>query len=153
MKIAIAADHAGFELKDELAQTLRDLHYEVEDLGTHGPASVDYPDFALAVALAVQEGQAERGIILCGSGVGAAVVANKVPGVRAGLCHDTYSAHQGVEHDDVNVLALGARIIGPALAREIVQAFLAARFSPEERYIRRLGKVREIEERFARGGA
>lgn len=150
MRIAIGADHAGFELKEELADFARDLGHQVDDLGTDGPAAVDYPDFAEAVALAVREGRAERGIVVCGSGVGAAVAANKVPGVRAGLCHDTYSAHQGVEHDDVNVLALGARIIGSALAQEVVRAFLGARFSDEERHRRRLGKVEAIEARFAR---
>lgn len=149
MKIAIGADHAGFELKRELVAFLGKLGHEVSDLGTDGPASVDYPDFAEAVALAVREGRAERGIVLCGSGVGAAVAANKVPGVRAGLCHDSYSAHQGVEHDDLNVLVLGARVIGPALAEELVATFLAARFLPEERFLRRLGKVDAIEARFA----
>lgn len=148
MKIAIGADHAGFELKRELAGRLAALGHEVEDLGTDGPESVDYPDFAEAVALAVAGGRAERGIVVCGSGVGAAVAANKVPGVRAGQCHDTYSAHQGVEHDDVNVLAIGSRVIGPALAREVVETFLAARFSGEERHRRRLGKVVEMERRF-----
>jgi ribose 5-phosphate isomerase B len=149
MKIAIGADHAGFELKGELVAFLGGLGHQVSDLGTDGPESVDYPDFAEAVALAVKEGRAERGIVLCGSGVGAAVAANKVPGVRAGLCHDCYSAHQGVEHDDLNVLVLGARVIGPALAEELVATFLAARFRPEERFLRRLGKVAAIEARFA----
>jgi RpiB/LacA/LacB family sugar-phosphate isomerase len=126
---------------------LRGQGHEVEDLGTHSSDPVDYPDFTRAVGEAVTQKRAERGIVLCGSGVGASVAANKMNGVRAGLCHDTYSAHQGVEHDDVNVLVLGARIIGPALAREIVEAFLAARFSNEERHARRLAKVLALERR------
>jgi RpiB/LacA/LacB family sugar-phosphate isomerase len=149
MRIALGADHAGFTLKQDLAQELRGQGHEVLDLGTTSCDPVDYPDFAEAVALAVVCGRAERGIVLCGSGVGACVAANKIPGVRAGLCHDTYSAHQGVEHDDVNVLVLGARIVGSALARELVQTFLAARFSHDERHERRLAKVRALEERHA----
>lgn len=151
MRIAIASDHAGFEMKQALVQTLRGLGHQVDDLGTHSQAPVDYPDFAEAVGEAVRAQRAERGIVLCGSGVGASVAANKLPGVRAGLCHDTYSAHQGVEHDDVNVLVMGARIIGLALAQEIVQAFLGARFSNEERHARRLGKVLAIERRSREG--
>jgi len=147
MRIAIASDHAGFEMKQALVETLRSQGHQVEDLGTHSSEPVDYPDFAEAVGNAVRQQRAERGIVLCGSGVGASVAANKLPGVRAGLCHDTYSAHQGVEHDDINVLVLGARIIGPALAREILDAFLAARFSNEERHARRLGKVLGLERR------
>jgi ribose 5-phosphate isomerase B len=149
MRIAVGADHAGFTLKEELVQELRGQRHDVIDLGTSSCDPVDYPDFAEAVALAVVQGRAERGIVLCGSGVGACVAANKVPGVRAGLCHDTYSAHQGVEHDDVNVLVLGARIVGSALARELVRAFLAARFSHDERHERRLVKVRALEHRYA----
>jgi ribose 5-phosphate isomerase B len=145
MKIAVAADHGGFPLKASLVEMLRAAGHTVTDLGTHDTQSVDYPDFAEAVGRAVQNSQAERGIILCGSGVGACVAANKLKGVRAGLCHDTYSAHQSVEHDDVNVLCLGARIIGPELAREIVQAFVGARFSGEERHQRRLDKVLALE--------
>ncbi len=148
MRVALAADHAGFELKRQLAEAVAALGHEVLDLGTDGPAPVDYPDFAAAVGRAVREGRAERGVLICGSGVGAAVAANKVPGIRAGLCHDTYSAHQGVEHDDVNVLVLGARVIGAALAGELVRTFLAARFSGEERHRRRLEKVKRLEERF-----
>src|SRR5215510_5993645 len=120
MKIAIGADHAGFELKERVKALLNELKHEVLDLGTQNTKPVDYPDFAEAVGLAVREGKAERGVLICGSGVGASVAANKIPGVRAGLCHDTYSARQGVEHDDMNVLALGARVIGPELARELV---------------------------------
>lgn len=148
MRIVIGADHAGFELKRTLAAYVRALGHEVEDLGTESADPVDYPDYAEAVALAVREGRAERGILICGSGVGASVAANKVPGIRAGLCHDTYSARQGVEHDDLNVLVLGARVIGPELAKELVRAFLEARFSGEERHRRRLEKLRRLEARF-----
>jgi RpiB/LacA/LacB family sugar-phosphate isomerase len=146
MRIALGADHGGFEMKDEIARMLADAEHEVIDQGAHtyDPAD-DYPDFARAVAIAVQRGEAERGILICGSGVGASVAANKVNGIRAGLCHDTYSAHQGVEHDDMNILCLGARVIGPELARELVRAFVAARFSAEERHVRRLGKVTALE--------
>jgi RpiB/LacA/LacB family sugar-phosphate isomerase len=145
MQIAIAADHAGFELKQHLRDVLEADGHEVHDLGTDGPGPVDYPDFARAVAEAVVGGRAERGVLLCGSGVGASVAANKVHGVRAGLCHDCYSAHQGVEHDDMNVLVLGSRVIGTALAEELVRAFLGARFSGEERHVRRLEKIRNLE--------
>ncbi len=145
MKIAIGGDHAGFELKEELIGLIRDLGDEPIDFGTNSTAPVDYPDFAKAVGEAVVKGQAERGIVVCGSGAGATIAANKIRGVRAALAHDTYSAHQGVEHDDVNVLTLGSRVIGPALAREVVAAFLKARFSGEERHLRRLNKVLQIE--------
>ena len=148
MRVAIGADHAGYDLKEELARFIGSLGHEVLDLGTNGPERVDYPVYAEAVGLAVLRGQAERGVIICGSGVGASVAANKIAGIRAGLCHDTYSAHQGVEHDDMNVLTLGSRVIGPELARELVRAFLAARFiSGEERYRRRLDQVRDMEKR------
>jgi ribose 5-phosphate isomerase B len=146
MRIAIGADHGGYPLKVEAIEWVRGWGQEVWDAGAHQyDAADDYPDFARAVAEAVAGGRAERGIIICGSGVGASIVANKVRGVRAGLCHDTYSARQGVEHDDMNVLCLGARIIGPALAREVVAAFVEARFSGEERHARRLAKVRAME--------
>jgi ribose 5-phosphate isomerase B len=146
MTIAIGADHGGFSLKGEVAEWLRGGGHEVWDAGAHRyEAGDDYPDFAQAVAERVASGAAARGVIVCGSGVGASVVANKVKGARAGLCHDTYSARQGVEHDDMNVLCLGARIIGPALAREVVSAFLSARFSGEERHVRRLAKIRALE--------
>ncbi len=148
MRVAVGADHAGFPLKDTVIEQLKSLGHEVIDCGTHSTDAVDYPDFAQAVAEKVGSGEAERGIVLCGSGVGATVAANKVPGVRACLCHDTYSAHQGVEHDDLNVLCLGARIIGSELAREIVQAFIGAKFSGEERHRRRLNKVLEIEKKY-----
>jgi len=149
MQLAIGADHAGYDLKSLLAGFLRELGYDVIDTGTDGPEPVDYPDFAEAVATAVREGRAARGIVICGSGVGASVVANKVTGIRAGLCHDTYSAHQGVEHDDMNVLVLGARIVGSELAKELVRAFLGAEFSGEPRHRRRLDKLRAVEARYA----
>jgi len=146
MKIAIGTDHAGFPLKQTIIEIIKAEGHAVLDLGTDSTESVDYPDFSAAVGRAVRDGKADRGVILCGSGVGAAVAANKLKGVRAGLCHDTYSAHQCVEHDDVNVLALGARVIGEEPAREIVKAFLRAEFTREERHVRRLNKVLAIEE-------
>ena len=147
MIIALAADHGGFEMKSALLPWLKTCGHQVLDLGAFSfEPGDDYPDFALAVARSVVSGEAERGIIICGSGVGASVVANKVPGIRGGLCHDTYSAHQGVEHDDMNVLCLGARVIGFELARELVTAFLGARFSSSERHCRRLGKLCQIEQ-------
>jgi RpiB/LacA/LacB family sugar-phosphate isomerase len=145
MRIAVAADHAGFPLKDEVIEIVASHGHEVIDLGTDSTKPVDYPDYAEKLGRAIQSGEAERGILLCGSGVGAAVAANKMKGIRAGLCHDTYSAHQSVEHDNVNVLALGARIIGPELAREVVQAFLRAEFSGEPRHVRRLTKIDKLE--------
>lgn len=146
MRIAIGGDHAGFPLKGEVGKWVRAAGHEVWDAGAYQyDAGDDYPDFARGVAEAVAGGRVERGILVCGSGVGASIAANKVKGVRAGLCHDTYSARQGVEHDDMNVLCLGARIIGPALAREVVEAFTGARFSAEERHVRRLAKVRAME--------
>lgn len=147
MRIAIGADHAGFDLKQIIAADLCQRGHEVIDKGTNSTATVDYPDFAEAVGKAVIDGAAERGVIVCGSGVGASVAANKIAGVRAGLCHDTYSAHQGVEHDDMNVLVLGARVIGVELARELVDNFLAAKFSGEERHRRRLEKIKALEQR------
>jgi ribose 5-phosphate isomerase B len=147
MTIAVACDHGGFPLKETVLDAIRAAGHDVLDLGTHSDAPVDYPDYALAAAEAVRDGRAARAIVLCGSGVGAAMVASKVPGVRAGVCHDAYSAHQGVEHDDLNVLALGARVIGPALATDLVATFLAARFSGDERHRRRLAKVAALEER------
>jgi len=148
MKVALGADHAGFELKECIKAHLLKLRYDVLDLGTKSIEPVDYPDFAEAVGLAVRDGRAQRGILVCGSGVGASVAANKIRGVRAGLCHDYYSAHQGVEHDDMNVLVLGGRIIGEAVALELISAFLQARFTAEERHQRRLEKVLAIENRF-----
>ncbi|TMC67399.1 MAG: ribose 5-phosphate isomerase B [Chloroflexi bacterium] len=145
MRIVAGADHRGYELKDALAAGLREGGHDVLDVGTNRPDAVDYPDIALAVGEAIREGRAERGILVCGSGVGAAIAACKLPGIRAAICHDTYSAHQGVEHDDMNVLSLGARVIGVELAREIVDVFVKARFSREERYVRRLAKVEMME--------
>jgi ribose 5-phosphate isomerase B len=145
MKIAIGGDHAGFHLKQELTAWLREQGHEVEDLGTHTSESCDYPDYARAVGRAVAAGTAERGILICGSGVGTCIAANKVKGVRAAVCHDTFSARQGVEDDDMNTLCLGARVIGLELAREIVTAFVNARFSNAERHQRRLRKVLDIE--------
>ncbi|HWM87329.1 MAG TPA: ribose 5-phosphate isomerase B [Kofleriaceae bacterium] len=146
MQIAVGADHAGFPLKDRILELIRGLGHEPLDLGTHSTEPVDYPDIARAVGQAIQDGRAARGVLVCGSGVGASIAASKMRGIRAGLCHDTYSAHQGVEHDDMNVLALGARVIGAELAVELVSAFLGARFSGEERHTRRLRKVAELEQ-------
>jgi ribose 5-phosphate isomerase B len=148
MRIAMGSDHAGFEMKGALAKHLRDLGHEVVDVGTHRTDPVDYPDFAEALGKAVLDGRSDRGVLICGSGVGASVAANKLRGIRAGLCHDTYSAHQGVEHDDMNVLVLGARVIGFALAQELVSAYIGAKFTKEERHLRRLNKVKAIEARF-----
>lgn len=148
MRIALAADHAGYLLKNELKARLSGQGHDVLDLGTDSPAPVDYPDSAEAVANALRAGQAERGIIVCGSGAGVSIAANKFPGIRAAVCHDTYTAHQAVEHDDMNVLCLGARVIGGALALDLVSAFLGARYAGEERFQRRLDKVLRIEERF-----
>lgn len=145
MKVAVAADHAGFPLKDLVLDIVRQSGHEAVDLGTSSTESVDYPDYAMKVGRSIQSGEAERGIIICGSGVGATVAANKMRGIRAGLCHDTYSAHQSVEHDDTNVLALGSRVIGSALAADIVRAFLGAEFSKEERHQRRVDKVIALE--------
>ena len=149
MRITIGSDHAGFELKKALADYLRQQGHELVDVGTDSTAPVDYPDYAEAVAVSVLRGDSERGILICGSGVGASVAANKVPGIRAGLCHDSYSAHQGVKHDDVNLLVLGARVIGVELAKDLCTAFLNAQFTHEDRHQRRLAKIHSIEERYA----
>ena len=148
MRIACAFDHAGFPLKPVVLATLEAAGHEPLDLGTHSTDPVDYPDTARAAAEAVRDGRAERAVIVCGSGAGIATAASKFPGIRASVAHDTYTAHQCVEHDDVNVLCLGARVIGPALARELIEAFLSARFSGEERHVRRLGKIQAIEREF-----
>ncbi|HWF66982.1 MAG TPA: ribose 5-phosphate isomerase B [Acidobacteriaceae bacterium] len=149
MKIAIGSDHAGFELKEEVCKYITGLGHEVLDVGAYNADPSDYPDFAELVGRALHAKKAERGILICGSGVGVSVAANKMPGIRAAMCHDTYSAHQGVEHDDMNVLVLGARIIGFALAFELVGAYLNARFqSNEQRFMRRFNKVKAIEARF-----
>jgi ribose 5-phosphate isomerase B len=150
MKVACAFDHAGFPLKELVLEVVRELGHEPVDLGTYSTDPVDYPDTARAGAEAVRSGDAERAVVVCGSGAGVAVAACKVPGIRAACTHDTYSAHQCVEHDDVNVLCLGARVIGPALAREVIEAFLGASFSGEERHVRRLGKIQAIEREFSR---
>jgi len=151
MQIVLGSDHAGFELKKILNDHLQANGHLVLDVGTYNTAPVDYPDYAEAVAKSVLQGEAERGILICGSGVGASVAANKIPGIRAGLCHDCYSAHQGVEHDDTNVLVLGSRVIGAELAKDISITFLNARFSAEERHQRRLSKVINIEKRYTAG--
>jgi ribose 5-phosphate isomerase B len=148
MRIAIGADHAGFALKQKLGDYLRELGHEVSDTGTVNTEPVDYPDYAEAVGQLILTGGADRGVLVCGSGVGASVAANKLPGIRAAVCHDTYSARQGVEHDDMNILVLGARIIGEELAGELVRAFLAARFTAEERHLRRVTKIKVLEKRF-----
>lgn len=149
MKIVVGSDHAGFELKEQVAAFVRELGHEVIDVGTdNGTDAVDYPDYAESVCKAIMNNQAERGILICGSGVGASVAANKLPGISAGLCHDTYAAHQGVEHDDMNVLVMGGRIIGPELARELVKAYLSAHFTNEARHRRRLEKTRALEKRY-----
>ncbi len=151
MRIALGCDHAGWPLKDGIAELLRRSGHQVVDVGAHAfDPDDDYPDFAYAVAELVAAGRCARGIVICGSGVGAAVVANKVPGVRAAVCHNTFSARQGVEDDDVNVLCLGARVVGPGLAHDVVRAWLEARFSGENRHARRLAKLLEIEARYAR---
>ena len=149
MHIVLGSDHAGFEMKQDMVGFVRRLGHEVLDVGTDSPTPVDYPDFAEAVGLAIRKGNAQRGILICGSGVGASVAANKIPGIRAGLCHDIYSAHQGVEHDDMNVLVLGSRVIAAALAHDLVRGFLAATFSGEERHMRRLDKVKKLESKFS----
>lgn len=149
MKIALGADHAGYKLKDELIEVVREAGHEPIDLGGDGSDPTDdYPDYADKVGSAVRVGEAERGILICGSGVGVSVAANKIPGIRAAICHDTYSAHQGVEHDDMNVLVLGERVIGTELARDLVRAYLGAKFSGEPRHVRRLNKVKAIEARY-----
>jgi ribose 5-phosphate isomerase B len=152
MNIVIASDHAGVDLKTILAEKIRELGQEVNDVGSFNNDPVDYPDFAEALGKEILAGHAERGILICGSGVGASVAANKIPGIRAGLAHDEYSAHQGVEHDDMNVLVLGARVVGSELSKELVERFLAATFSGESRHVRRLGKIKSIEQRYSGRG-
>ena len=150
LRVAIGADHGGFPLKQAVVEWVRELGHVPLDLGTKDENPVDYPDYAEKVALAVKDGRAERAVLICGSGVGACVAANKVPGIRAAICHDAYSAHQCVEHDDMNVLVLGGRIIGSALAHELVEAFVKARYTAEERHARRLAKVNAIEARYSK---
>lgn len=146
MKVAVACDHGGFPLKDMILATVRAEGHEPLDLGSFSTESVDYPDYAEKAGKAIQSGEADRGIVACGSGVGACIAANKMKGIYAGMCHDTYSAHQGVEHDNMNILCLGARIIGAELARELVKSFLSARFQEKEpRLMRRFIKVQKME--------
>lgn len=149
MRIAVACDHAGFLLKGRVMAEIDGCGDEPVELGVYSTEPSDYPDAASELGEALRAGRAERGVLVCGSGVGASVAANKIPGVRAALCHDTYSAHQGVEHDDMNVLCLGSRIVGDELAAELVRAFLGAKFRREERFVRRLNKVLAIEERYS----
>ncbi len=148
MRIALGADHAGYQLKETIAAELAVAGHEIVDVGTHSTEPVDYPDFAAALGRAVLDGSAERGILICGSGAGASIAANKLKGIRASVAHDTYTAHQSVEHDDVNVLTLGARVIGVAQASELVRAFIGAEFSGEDRHVRRLNTVKQLEEEF-----
>lgn len=154
MKIAIASDHAGFALKEAMRDYIRGLGHEVSDLGAFDDKPSDYPDFARKVGEALIAGQAERGVLICGSGVGVSVAANKMPGIRAAMCHDCYSAHQGVEHDDMNVLVLGSRIVGSALAQNLIDVYLSATFTvTEERFVRRLNKIKAIEKQYMPGAA
>jgi ribose 5-phosphate isomerase B len=148
MKIVIGSDHAGFQLKGAMGDLLRSMNQEVLDVGAFNENPSDYPDFAEAVGRAILDRKAERGVLICGSGVGASVAANKLTGIRAAVCHDTYSAHQGVEHDDMNVLVLGSRIIGVKLAEDLVKVFLAAKFTNEDRHVRRLAKIKALESKF-----
>ena len=145
MRVALGSDHAGYELKEHLASWLAESGHAVYDLGTHSPDPVDYPDYSAAVAQAVLDGRADRGVVVCGSGAGAAIAANKLNGIRAGVAHDTYSAHQMVEHDDVNVMTIGSRVVGVALAEDLVATFLQAKFTREDRHVRRLEKIRSLE--------
>jgi len=147
MKIVIGSDHAGFPLKNVIGDLIRSLGHSVLDVGAFNENPSDYPDFAEAVGRAVLDGRAERGVLVCGSGVGASIAANKLVGIRAGVCHDTYSGHQGVEHDDMNVLVMGSRVIGVNLAGDIVRAYLAANFTKEERHVRRLAKIQALEQK------
>lgn len=150
MKIVIGSDHAGFQLKNAMGDVIRSLGHSVLDVGAFNENPSDYPDYAEAVGRAVLDGRAERGVLICGSGVGVSVAANKIKGIRAGVCHDTYSGHQGVEHDNMNVLVMGSRVIGEKLAEDIVRAYLAAKFTNEERHVRRLAKVHALEEKFGK---
>ena len=152
MKIVIGSDHAGFALKNSVGDLLRSLGHQVLDVGAFNENPSDYPDFAEAVGRAVLDGRAVRGVLICGSGVGASVAANKLTGIRAAVCHDTYSAHQGVEHDDMNVLVLGSRVIGVKLAEDLVKSYLGAKFTNEERHVRRLAKIKALEAKSAAAG-
>jgi RpiB/LacA/LacB family sugar-phosphate isomerase len=150
MKVVIGSDHAGFQLKNAMGDLLRSLGHEVLDIGAFNENPSDYPDFAEAVGRAILDGRAERGVLICGSGIGASVAANKLIGIRAGICHDTYSGHQGVEHDNMNVLVMGSRVVGEKLAEDIVRAYLAAKFTNEERHVRRLAKVAALEQKICK---
>jgi len=148
MRVVLGSDHAGFEMKELILARVQELGHEVLDIGTHDSSPADYPDYAEALGMAIVNHRADRGILICGSGVGASIAVNKIPGIRGGNCHDCYSAHQGVEHDNMNVLIMGARVIGIELAYDIVGTFLDARFSCEERHLRRLAKVQKLETKF-----
>ena len=148
MRVVLGSDHAGFEMKQQILEYVRGLGHEVLDVGACDSSPSDYPDYAEALALALLDKRADRGIMICGSGVGASVAINKIPGIRAGLCHDCYSAHQGVEHDNINVLVMGSRVIGIELARDLAAVFLKATFSGAERHLRRLGKVQQLEKKY-----
>ncbi len=150
LRVAVGADHGGYRLKEILKRHVASEGFEVIDVGAFDEKPSDYPDFARAVAESIREGRAERGVVVCGSGVGASIAASKLPGIRAAVCHDSYSAHQGVEHDDMNVLCLGERVIGEELAKELALVFLRAKFSGAERHARRLEKIRQIERDFAK---
>lgn len=150
MRLAVGGDHAGFPLKGPVIEILREAGHQVEDFGTHSTEPVDFPDIAQAVCGAIRSGGADRGLLVCGTGVGAAIAGNKLPGIRAAVCHDSYSAHQCVEHDDVNLLCIGAQIVGVKLAEEILRAFLAAEFSTEPQFRRRVAKLAELERQAAR---
>jgi RpiB/LacA/LacB family sugar-phosphate isomerase len=150
MKVVIGSDHAGFQLKNSMGDLLRSLGHEVLDIGAFNENPSDYPDFAEAVGRAILDGRAERGVLICGSGIGASVAANKLIGIRAGICHDTYSGHQGVEHDNMNVLVMGSRVVGEKLAEDIVRAYLLAKFTNEERHVRRLAKVAALEQKICK---
>ncbi len=148
MRVVLGSDHAGFEMKQQIVAHVQQAGHTVLDVGTHSAAPADYPDYAEALGMALINNQADRGILICGSGVGASIAANKIPGIRAGVCHDCYSAHQGVEHDNMNVLVMGARVIGQSLANDIVDVYLDAQFTCEERHLRRLGKIQQLETKF-----
>jgi len=148
MRVVVGSDHAGYEMKQNILAHIRAIGHEVVDVGTDSASPVDYPDFAEALGMAIVNKKADRGILICGSGVGAVVAVNKIPGIRAAVCHDCYSAHQGVEHDDMNVLVLGARVIAADLAHDLVWLFLGAEFSGEERHKRRLEKLKKLESKF-----
>jgi RpiB/LacA/LacB family sugar-phosphate isomerase len=148
MRVVLGSDHAGFEMKQEMLKYVRDLGHVVVDVGAHDTSASDYPDYAEALGTAILKNKAERGILICGSGVGSSMAANKIPGIRAGVCHDCYSAHQGVEHDNMNVLVLGSRVIGIELARDLVSTFLNATFSSEDRHLRRIAKIQLLEKKF-----